>query len=242
MDGTGRSLKDSATEMCAILQKWQEQKARGADALLRITGHLKSIQSSTSEPPHIVKEVAKQAPSLRLDAYLKSGWLIDGGQGWEQAQSLQDQYLRLQHVHAASGSLLSRLQALVEQAQQQWEAAPEFQPTWGRPDSGMDTSTHTGMHSAISSENTQGEDHSTAVVDVTSTNRSEECSGSDILFMMVSLLDGLEKELQIMDRVCPSIQLDTPVDELDIYCTVWQLQPYLDEDLLADFLNRFPSR
>ena len=46
----------------------------------------------------------------------------------------------------------------------------------------------------------------------------------------------------LQSRVCDTVQLDNRIGELETYCLVWELQPFVDEDLLDYFLREFSEQ
>ncbi|GMH36659.1 hypothetical protein BSKO_04532 [Bryopsis sp. KO-2023] len=54
----------------------------------------------------------------------------------------------------------------------------------------------------------------------------------DIMYSMVVLFEAIQKEMDVMRRVTEAVQLDTKPSNLRTYCLVWDLEPYLDLNLV----------
>ena len=145
-------------------------------------------------------------------AFLQSGHRDDGLNGWQQMQQLQKHYQALQHTYKGAKELLVQLQELVGQAQQHWEGLPALltpgrtnncracqQCTYddycppGFPFTAAPIADKKGFSNGLLSGASSSSDSCAR-------GSLDGFQSAGILFLMVSLLGQLEKEMELLVR------------------------------------------
>jgi hypothetical protein len=66
------------------------------------------------------------------------------------------------------------------------------------------------------------------------------CAG-ELLFCVQALQQALGQQLELMTKVASAVALDMPAEELRMYATLWELQPYLDAEAMAAALQQLAA-